>query len=91
MDHLHQQHEHQQHEQAPGRNGVLSRAKPVLIVFLLIAGYFLWTEHRAHTIAYLPVLLLLACPLMHIFMHGGHGGHSGQGSSSGDQDSKGGQ
>jgi len=23
----------------------------------------------------LPLLLLLACPLMHIFMHHGHGGH----------------
>jgi hypothetical protein len=23
----------------------------------------------------LPLLLLLACPLMHLFHHGGHGGH----------------
>jgi hypothetical protein len=23
----------------------------------------------------IPFLLILACPLMHIFMHGGHGGH----------------
>jgi hypothetical protein len=23
----------------------------------------------------LPWLLLAACPLMHLFMHGGHGGH----------------
>jgi hypothetical protein len=23
----------------------------------------------------LPYLLLLACPLMHVFMHRGHGGH----------------
>jgi hypothetical protein len=23
----------------------------------------------------LPFLLLLACPLMHLFMHHGHGGH----------------
>jgi hypothetical protein len=23
----------------------------------------------------LPFLVLLACPLMHFFMHGGHGGH----------------
>jgi hypothetical protein len=22
-----------------------------------------------------PILLLLACPLMHLFGHGGHGGH----------------
>lgn len=44
--------------------------------FLLIAGFFLWTEHRAHLYSYLPYLLLLACPILHLFHgHGGHGGH----------------
>jgi hypothetical protein len=48
--------------------------------FALVAAYFLLTEHRAHTIQYLPVLLLLACPIMHLFHgHGGHGGHDGDG------------
>ena len=43
--------------------------------FMLIAGFFLIAEHRAHVIQYLPFLLLLACPLMHLFHgHGGHGG-----------------
>jgi hypothetical protein len=37
--------------------------------------YFLLTEHRAHFIYALPFLILLACPVMHIFMHHGHGGH----------------
>ena len=41
--------------------------------FLLIAAYFLLTEHRAHVIQYLPFILLLACPLMHMFGHGDHG------------------
>ncbi|WP_277588842.1 DUF2933 domain-containing protein [Pseudomonas chlororaphis] len=45
--------------------------------FLAIAGYFLFTEHRAHVLPYLPFLLLLACPLMHFFMHRGHG-HGGR-------------
>jgi hypothetical protein len=45
---------------------------------LLIMAYYLWTEHQAHVITFLPYLLLLACPLMHIFMHGGHGGHNHQ-------------
>ena len=46
--------------------------------FLLIAGYFLWTEHRAHVVQFLPFVLLLACPLLHMFHgHGGHGGHGG--------------
>jgi hypothetical protein len=39
--------------------------------FLLIAAYFLITEHRAHVVQYLPFLLLAACPLMHLFH--GHG------------------
>lgn len=41
--------------------------------FALIAGYFLYTEHRAHLFSALPFLLLAACPLMHLFHH--HGGH----------------
>jgi hypothetical protein len=28
----------------------------------------------------LPFLLLLACPLLHMFMHGGHSGHGDSGS-----------
>ncbi|MFO7074112.1 DUF2933 domain-containing protein [Pseudomonas aeruginosa] len=33
-------------------------------------------EHTAHVAGYLPFLLLAACPLMHLFMHRGHG-HGG--------------
>lgn len=60
-----------------------SRTNIALIVFLLIAAFFLVAEHRAHLSAwfpYWPYLLLLACPLMHLFMHGGHG-RRGHGSS----------
>lgn len=45
-----------------------------LLVFGAIAAYFLLTEHLAHVVGALPLLLLLACPLMHVFMHG-HGAH----------------
>jgi len=39
-------------------------------------GFFLLTEHTAHVFGVLPWLLILACPLMHIFMHhGNHGAH----------------
>ena len=41
---------------------------------VVIVGYYLLAEHRAHTFAALPWLLILACPLMHLFM--GHGGHN---------------
>ena len=47
------------------------------LVLGAISTYFLLSEHRAHFIGALPLLLLLACPLMHVFMHGGHGGHGG--------------
>jgi len=47
----------------------------VLIGFLIIAGALLFSEHRAHVLGLLIWLPLLACPLMHIFMHGGHGHH----------------
>ena len=46
-------------------------------VFLAIGAYFLWTEHQAHVIEFLPWLLILGCVGMHFFMHGGHGGHGG--------------
>jgi hypothetical protein len=49
------------------------------IVFLLAIGFLLFTEHRAHVIAFLPWLFLLVCPLMHLFMHGGHGHDHGHG------------
>lgn len=47
----------------------------VLLGFLGVAGFFLYLEHQAHlegALAYLPYLLLIACPLMHLFMHHGH-------------------
>lgn len=54
------------------------RAAIAAAVFVAAAGYLLWSEHRAHILGILPYLLLLACPLMHVFMHGGHGdGHGG--------------
>jgi len=52
-----------------------SRYAVGLIVMGAVAGYFLLTEHLAHVVGALPFLLLLACPLMHVFMHHGHGGH----------------
>ena len=39
------------------------------------ASYFLLVEHRHHFFEYLPFLILLLCPSMHVFMHGSHGKH----------------
>ena len=49
----------------------------VLCGFLIVAGFYLLTEHTAHVLGVLPFLLLAACPLMHMFMHHGHQGHHG--------------
>jgi len=73
-------HEHQHRQN--GGNGMGFKIRWVFIAFLAIAAYFLIAEHKAHLsgyLYYLPYLLLLACPLLHIFMHGGHGGHGGSG------------
>jgi hypothetical protein len=51
----------------------------VLIGFLAIGGIYLWMEHRAHLSGVLVFLPLLLCPLMHLFMHHGHGDHSDKG------------
>ncbi len=63
------------HEHSP----MAGRAKIAWIVFAAIAAFYLWTENRAHLLGILPFLFLLACPLMHLFMHGGHGhGHGNE-------------
>ena len=65
---------------------VITRMKQVFVVFVIIGGFFIVAEHRAHVLPYLPWLLLAACPLMHVFMHHGHGGHQHHGS--GDEPSR---
>ena len=67
-----------------------SRAGIALIVFLAIAAFFLLTEHTAHTFGYLPYALLLLCPLMHLFMHRGHGGEHAPGGRDAESDVQGG-
>lgn len=55
-----------------------SRYAVGLLAFGAIAAYFLLKEHRAHlagALPYLPYVLFLACPLIHLFMHGGHENH----------------
>jgi len=64
----------QQHQISAHRR----RGNWVFLGFAAIALFFLWTEHRAHLLGALPYLLVLACPLMHLFHHGhGHHEHGG--------------
>jgi hypothetical protein len=75
------------HEQQSSRVGwFTSKANWVLVGFLAIIGFLLLMEHRAHVLGALPIIiLLLACVVMHRFMHGGHGGDHGGGHSNGDK------
>jgi len=55
---------------------IRSRTGLALLGFLGVIAFFLLTEHTAHAFGVLPYLLLLLCPLLHLFMHGRHGDHS---------------
>jgi hypothetical protein len=50
-----------------------SRGAIVLLGFGAIAAFLMFSEHRAHFLGVLPYLLIFVCPLMHLFMHHGHG------------------
>ena len=58
---------------APSRWSAYSRTG--FFAFAAIAAVLIAYEHRLHLLGLLPWLFLLACPLMHRFMHHGHGGH----------------
>lgn len=49
--------------------------RAVAITIAIMAIYYLLTRHAAHTFGVLPYLLILACPLMHLFGHHHHGKH----------------
>ena len=59
---------------ALGRRAINRTAilRTVVITVVLAAIAYLLTRHAVHALQYLPLLVLLACPLMHIFMHRGH-------------------
>ena len=44
----------------------------VLWVFAALALVYLIVAHPAHLLGWLPFLVIMACPLMHLFMHRGH-------------------
>lgn len=50
----------------------------LIIGMSLTGGYFLWERYQEQLFSYLPYMILLLCPLMHVFMHKGHGGGHGK-------------
>jgi len=68
---------HREHASAsPRAAGMNLPAKGAALMVAAIGGFFLLREHWDHVAGNWVYLLLLACPLMHLFHgHGGHGGH----------------
>ena len=56
-----------------------------VIGFALVAAFFVLREQWGHVLGFAPYLLLVACLLIHLFMHGGHGHHHGGAPRSGDR------
>lgn len=71
---------HEDHRPAPRRSPALGGpARVALLMVAAIGGFYLLREHWNHVAGNWIYLLLLACPLMHLFHgHGGHGGHGGR-------------
>ena len=59
-----------------------STSGQIFLIFFVIAAFYLITEHTAHVFGLLPFALLLLCPLLMLFRHGGHGDHAGHSSQS---------
>ena len=63
--------------QAPERNWCATLVRTplgwTLSLVISALGLYLLIAHTGHVLSALPYLLLMACPLMHLFMHGGHG------------------
>jgi len=72
--------EHSVRTPAERRQGPLSRnTKLALLSVAAIVAFFVLREHWSHALGLAPYLLLLLCPLMHLFGHGRHHGrHGGQ-------------
>ena len=60
-----------------GRRGANWRLPLVFAVFAAFALFLLLSENGAQALGLLPFLLLAACPVLHLFMHHGHGHEPG--------------
>lgn len=66
----------QSHE-SPMHRRPRRRATPARITFwalIAIAAAFLLYEHRLHVLGYWPLAIFVLCPVLHLWMHRGHGG-----------------
>jgi hypothetical protein len=61
---------------------------PYVLAGIIATGYWVYNYHLDHALEFLPYTILLLCPLLHIFMHGGHnhGNNDGSHDSQGDHE-----
>jgi hypothetical protein len=52
------------------------------VAAVVLLAIYTATQHTEHILAALPFAFILLCPLMHLFMHGGHAGHGPDGGTS---------
>ena len=77
-DHLHQP------NTSPGSSRPARSLWTAAAMTALIGVFYLLREHWGHVAGFWPYLLLLACPVMHLFHgHGGHGHRGGNGTHNG--------
>jgi hypothetical protein len=70
---------------APSGFRALMRSPSGAAILALVSAAVIYAlvAHTAHVISLLPYAIFLLCPLMHLFMMGGHGGHGGGGNDQG--------
>lgn len=70
-----------------GTSGMSRTVRTALLMVALIGGFYLLREHWDHVGGNWVYLLLLACPLLHLFHgHGGHGSHGSRSSNPADKE-----
>jgi len=84
---------HHDHLPTTRKTAGLSRPlKTALLMVAIVGGFYLLREHWTHVAGNWVYLLLLACPLMHLFHghggHGSHGGHDGDGDQAAPHDTR---
>ena len=75
MSNQHSDSDNHQHRES----WLFSRTGVATVCALAVLGFLVYTGHSAHLLGLVPYLFILACPLMHIFMHGGHHNHHAAG------------
>jgi hypothetical protein len=59
-----------------------SRLALVMCLFISVLGVYLVITHTGHVLTVLPYILLIACPLLHLFGHAHEHGGDGHKSNS---------